>query len=68
MGHAGTLDPLATGVLPVCLGKATRVIRYLFDETKTYLARVELGITTDTYDSTGKVVGERRLRYQPGSS
>ncbi len=54
-GHAGTLDPLATGVLPICLGKATRIIEYLFDETKTYLAEIELGITTDTYDSTGKV-------------
>ena len=55
-GHAGTLDPLATGVLPVCLGKATRIIEYLFDETKTYLAEIELGITTDSYDSTGKVI------------
>ena len=55
-GHAGTLDPLATGVLPICLGQATRVIEFLFDETKTYRAEVELGITTDTYDSTGKVL------------
>ncbi|MDD5702821.1 MAG: hypothetical protein PHU23_12320, partial [Dehalococcoidales bacterium] len=55
-GHAGTLDPLATGVLPVCLGQATRVIEYLFDETKTYRSEVELGIATDTYDITGRVV------------
>jgi tRNA pseudouridine55 synthase len=55
-GHAGTLDPLATGILPICLGQATRVIEYLFDETKTYRAEVELGATTDTYDSTGKVI------------
>jgi tRNA pseudouridine55 synthase len=55
-GHAGTLDPLATGVLPVCLGQATRVIQYLFNETKTYRAEVELGVTTDTYDTTGKVL------------
>jgi tRNA pseudouridine55 synthase len=55
-GHAGTLDPQATGVLPVCLGQATRVIEFLFDETKTYRAEVEFGITTDTYDSTGKVL------------
>jgi len=53
-GHAGTLDPLATGVLPVCLGQATRVIEYLFAETKTYRAEVELGKSTDTYDVTGK--------------
>jgi tRNA pseudouridine55 synthase len=55
-GHAGTLDPLATGVLPICLGQATRVIEYLFAETKTYRAEVELGRSTDTYDSTGKVI------------
>jgi tRNA pseudouridine55 synthase len=55
-GHAGTLDPLATGVLPVCLGQATRVMEYLFDATKTYRAEVELGQTTDTYDSTGVIM------------
>jgi tRNA pseudouridine55 synthase len=58
-GHAGTLDPLATGVLPVCLGQATRVIQYLFNETKTYRAEIELGVTTDTYDTTGKVMQVR---------
>jgi tRNA pseudouridine55 synthase len=56
VGHAGTLDPLATGVLPVCLGKASRIIEYLFDETKTYRTRIELGVTTDSYDSTGTVL------------
>jgi tRNA pseudouridine55 synthase len=55
-GHAGTLDPQATGVLPVCLGQATRIIEYLFDATKSYRAQVELGITTDTYDAAGKVI------------
>lgn len=55
-GHAGTLDPQATGVLPICLGQATRVIEFLFDETKTYRAEVELGVATDTYDATGKVL------------
>jgi tRNA pseudouridine55 synthase len=55
-GHAGTLDPLATGVLPVCLGQATRVTEYLFGATKTYRAEVEFGKTTDTYDSTGKII------------
>ena len=55
-GHAGTLDPLATGVLPICLGKATRVIEYLFNETKTYRAEIKLGVATDSYDSTGKVI------------
>jgi tRNA pseudouridine55 synthase len=56
VGHAGTLDPQASGVLPVCLGQATRVIEYLFNETKTYHAEIELGVTTDTYDVSGKVL------------
>jgi tRNA pseudouridine55 synthase len=56
VGHAGTLDPLATGVLPVCLGQATRVVEFLMDTTKTYIAEIELGVTTETYDIEGKVV------------
>jgi len=56
VGHAGTLDPLATGVLPVCLGQGTRVIEYLSDYTKTYHTCIELGITTDTYDAQGKII------------
>ena len=55
VGHAGTLDPDATGVLPVCLGKATRLVEFLVDDTKTYRALIELGTATDTYDATGKV-------------
>jgi tRNA pseudouridine55 synthase len=55
VGHAGTLDPDATGVLPVCLGKATRVVEYLTGATKTYRAVIELGAATDTYDAAGKV-------------
>jgi len=57
-GHAGTLDPLATGVLLVCVGRATRVTEYLMAEQKTYRAHVRLGITTDTYDAEGQVVAE----------
>jgi tRNA pseudouridine55 synthase len=57
-GHAGTLDPFAEGVLPVCLGKATRVIEYLMDARKTYRATVRLGVETDTYDRTGSVVAQ----------
>ncbi|MCX6003329.1 MAG: tRNA pseudouridine(55) synthase TruB [Chloroflexi bacterium] len=56
VGHAGTLDPMATGVLPVCLGQATRLVEYLMDTTKTYRAEIELGVVTDTYDSEGKVI------------
>src|SRR3989338_7350732 len=55
VGHAGTLDPIATGVLPVCLGQATRVVEFLSEAKKTYLAKIELGIATDTYDITGQV-------------
>jgi len=55
IGHAGTLDPLATGVLPVAVGHATRFIEYLDDEAKTYVATVRFGATTDTYDADGEV-------------
>jgi tRNA pseudouridine55 synthase len=55
VGHAGTLDPAATGVLPVCLGRGTRVIEFLVDATKAYRAQIELGLATDTYDATGEV-------------
>ena len=55
-GHAGTLDPDATGVLPVCLGQGTRIVEFLMDTKKTYRAEVELGKATDTYDSSGKVI------------
>jgi tRNA pseudouridine55 synthase len=56
VGHAGTLDPMATGVLLVCIGKATRVSEYLVAGQKVYRARVRLGIATDTYDAEGQVV------------
>ena len=56
IGHTGTLDPMATGVLPVCIGKATRIIEYYDKDTKKYHASMKLGIRTDTLDITGKVV------------
>jgi tRNA pseudouridine55 synthase len=56
VGHAGTLDPLASGVLPVAVGQAARFIEYLDDVTKTYVARVRFGVETDTYDAEGAVV------------
>ncbi len=55
VGHAGTLDPTASGVLPICLGQGTRVVEFLMDAVKVYRARIELGVTTDTYDAAGKV-------------
>ena len=59
VGHAGTLDPDATGVLVVCLGQATRIVKYLAGAGKTYQAEIELGVTTDTYDAAGKIVDRR---------
>ena len=58
VGHTGTLDPLATGVLPVCVGKATRAAEFLLEGTKTYLATFILGLETDTQDTTGTVLHE----------
>jgi tRNA pseudouridine55 synthase len=55
VGHTGTLDPLATGILIVCLGHATRLSEYAMNSTKRYLARVRLGITTTTYDAEGDI-------------
>jgi tRNA pseudouridine55 synthase len=55
VGHAGTLDPLATGLLLICLGAATRLSDYLRDKDKRYRARVRLGQTTDTYDADGQM-------------
>jgi tRNA pseudouridine55 synthase len=55
IGHAGTLDPEATGVLPVCLGQAARVSHFVVAASKTYHAEIELGVSTDTYDAEGKV-------------
>lgn len=59
IGHTGTLDPEAQGVLPVCLGRATKVCELLTDQTKTYQAVMLLGQTTDTQDTTGTVQCER---------
>lgn len=58
IGHAGTLDPLAAGVLPVYLGQATRLIEYGDSSIKTYHAEFALGLATDTEDSTGEVVAQ----------
>ena len=55
VGHAGTLDPEATGVLPICLGQGTRVVEFLNSSRKVYQAEIELGTETTTYDATGEV-------------
>ena len=56
VGHAGTLDPAATGVLPICLGQATRITEYLHAFSKQYVADIELGVSTDTFDGQGRVI------------
>ena len=56
VGHAGTLDPMATGVLVVCVGQATRVSEYLLGHDKAYRATIRLGIETNTYDADGEIV------------
>lgn len=61
VGHAGTLDPAAHGVLPICVGQATRVVEYLSDARKVYCAEVVLGLTTDTYDREGIVTTSREV-------
>lgn len=55
VGHTGTLDPMATGLLPICIGKATKVAEYISDDRKAYAARAVRGIRTDTGDTTGVV-------------
>ena len=59
IGHGGTLDPMATGVLPVFLGRATRAAQFSENSDKTYIAGMRLGIVTDTQDITGRVLSER---------
>lgn len=56
VGHTGTLDPLATGVLPICIGEATKLTENLTSENKIYRVKMLLGVETDTYDITGKIM------------
>lgn len=59
VGHGGTLDPIATGVLIVGVGKATRLMERVLDGSKEYSAEIELGVSTDTYDADGEIVSTR---------
>ena len=56
VGHGGTLDPLATGVIPVAIGKATRLLEYFLMSNKSYIAQIHFGKTTDTFDSEGEII------------
>ncbi len=60
IGHTGTLDPFATGLLQICIGKATRVVSKLTNEDKTYLATCQFGIQTDTGDITGEIIKQEK--------
>ncbi|MFQ6370108.1 tRNA pseudouridine(55) synthase TruB [Shewanella sp. YIC-542] len=62
-GHTGALDPLATGMLPICLGEATKFSQHLLDADKRYLVTAKLGVRTDTSDADGEVVSERPLTF-----
>lgn len=61
VGHLGTLDPLATGVLVVCIGGATKLVQFLENVRKTYICEVTLGIETDSYDITGEIVEQKEI-------
>ena len=61
VGHTGTLDPNATGVLPILIGKGTKISKYLMEHDKTYIATLKLGEKTDTGDSEGQVIEEKSI-------
>ena len=61
VGHTGTLDPNATGVLPILIGKGTKISKYLMEHDKTYIATIKLGEKTDTGDSEGQVIEEKSI-------
>ena len=68
IGHTGTLDPMATGVLACCIGPATRILEYLEDDIKEYCGTLKLGIETDTCDIWGNVTGLKEARIVPGDA
>lgn len=65
IGHTGTLDPDAEGVLPICIGKGTRLVDMITDKDKTYAASCRLGITTDTQDISGTILSRRKADITP---
>lgn len=65
VGHTGTLDPEVEGVLPICIGQATKIVPFLTDTKKTYIAEVKLGQTTETEDNYGKIIKEAKVGKFP---
>ena len=61
VGHTGTLDPMATGVLPICIGGSTKIVDFIMNEHKEYIAKLKLGLITDTYDREGMVLKEEDI-------
>lgn len=61
VGHTGTLDPMATGILPLLIGKGTQCSKYLINHDKIYQAQLKLGIKTDTADSEGKIIEKKDI-------
>ena len=64
VGHIGTLDPNATGILPLLLGNATKISKYLINHNKEYIAELKLGVKTDTADGEGKVIAEKQVNLE----
>ena len=62
VGHGGTLDPMATGVLPIYVGQATRIMEYMDLDYKTYRCQARLGLVTDTLDIWGEILAEKPLQ------
>ena len=61
VGHTGTLDPEASGVLPICIGKGTKIVDYIMNGTKEYKTLLRLGIVTDTYDREGTIISQSEV-------
>lgn len=64
VGHTGTLDPMAEGVLPILIGRGTQLSKYLINHNKKYIVKLQLGIKTDTADSEGKIIEERIVNME----
>ena len=62
IGHGGTLDPMATGVIPICLGQATRMMEYLVSGSKQYKAQITFGVETTTYDKLGEIIQTKKVK------
>lgn len=65
VGHTGTLDPDVEGVLPICIGQATKIVPFLTNTTKTYIATLKLGASTDTEDATGNIIEAEKVHTYP---